>query len=206
MKRRFPPSNHERAVTVIRLEKSGGCVDRDEDYMRKLRQIQVREYFYGQPSMALSPTTQVVDFSQIAIFRISKGTLGRLLHPSSLTTAIVSNSPSAFDPGADADDDDEYDPTALPGAGPSSNSATAPLYDKVEPSPLLQNALLAVTTAQAKDGLDGVRDASVMWYVYVTDVDEVKQRLRLLSPISGRVPATALVWGDWPESVPDLAA
>jgi polyribonucleotide 5'-hydroxyl-kinase len=73
MKRRFPPSNHERAVTVIRLDKSGGCVDRDEDYMRKLRQIQVREYFYGQPSMALSPTTQVVDFSQIAIFRISNG-------------------------------------------------------------------------------------------------------------------------------------
>jgi polyribonucleotide 5'-hydroxyl-kinase len=76
----------------------------------------------------------------------------------------------------------------------------------VEPSPLLQNALLAVTTAQAKDGSDGVRDASVMWYVYVTDVDEVKQRLRLLSPISGRVPANALVWGNWPESVPDLAA
>jgi polyribonucleotide 5'-hydroxyl-kinase len=95
----------------------------------------------------------------------------------------------------------------LPGGGPSSGTgATAPLYEKVEPSPLLQNALLAVTTAQAKDGLDGVRDASVMWYVYVTDVDEVKQRLRLLSPISGRVPANALVWGDWPESVSDLAA
>jgi polyribonucleotide 5'-hydroxyl-kinase len=63
-----------------------------------------------------------------------------------------------------------------------------------------------VTTAQAKDGGDGVRDASVMWYVYVTEVDETKQRLRLLSPVSARVPANALVWGDWPESVPDLAA
>jgi polyribonucleotide 5'-hydroxyl-kinase len=204
MKRRFPPSNHERAVTVIRLDKSGGCVDRDEDFMRKLRQIQVREYFYGQPSMALSPTTQVVDFSQIAIFRIIKGTPHGFT-PASLTSS-ASSAPASFDPGADADDDDEYDPTALPGSGPSGGSATAPLHEKVEPSPLLQNALLAVTTAQAKDGLDGVRDASVLWYVYVTDVDEVKQRLRLLSPISGRVPANALVWGDWPESVPDLAA
>jgi polyribonucleotide 5'-hydroxyl-kinase len=116
---------------------------------------------------------------------------------SAVNCPTASSVSSAFDPGADSDDEDEYDPGALTGS---------PLYEKVEPSPLLQNALLAVTNAQAKDGSDGIRDASVMWYVYVTDIDEVKQRLRLLSPISGRVPANALVWGNWPESVPDLAA
>jgi polyribonucleotide 5'-hydroxyl-kinase len=72
MKHRFPPSSHQSAVTVIKLDKSGGCVDRDETYMRQLRQVQIREYFYGHGSMALSPTTQVVDFGQVNIFRISK--------------------------------------------------------------------------------------------------------------------------------------
>jgi polyribonucleotide 5'-hydroxyl-kinase len=68
---------------------------------------------------------------------------------------------------------------------------------------MLQNSVLAVTDADAHDS-QNIRDSSVMWYVYVADVDESKQRLKLVNPVSGRIPPNALVWGSWPEGVADM--
>jgi polyribonucleotide 5'-hydroxyl-kinase len=71
---------------------------------------------------------------------------------------------------------------------------------------MLQNTILAVTHANANDNSERIRDASVMWYIYIADVDDSKRRLKVVSPISGRVPSSALLWGGWPEGVPDLVA
>lgn len=59
-------------VAVVKLDKSGGCVDRDEGYMEKFRQSQVREYFFGDAKNTLSPHTQQLDFSQVTIFKIAE--------------------------------------------------------------------------------------------------------------------------------------
>ena len=110
---------------------------------------------------------------------------------------LGTSSSSAFDPGADdEDDEDDYQPTLISNAS----------HERAAPSLMLQNTILAVTYADANEGLDRIRDASVMWYVYVADVDEAKRRLKLVSPISGRAPSNALVWGSWPEGVADLVA
>ena len=57
------------SVTVLKLDKSGGCVDRDTEYMQQFRRAQVREYFFGNALNALSPHTQQVDFDQVSIFK-----------------------------------------------------------------------------------------------------------------------------------------
>lgn len=59
-------------VVVLKVDKSGGCVDRDEGYMQKFRQSQVREYFFGDAKNALSPHTQQLDFSQLNVFKIAE--------------------------------------------------------------------------------------------------------------------------------------
>lgn len=59
-------------ILVIKLDKSGGCVDRDEEYLRQYRQAQVREYFFGDSKNALSPHTQQVDFNQLSIYKIAE--------------------------------------------------------------------------------------------------------------------------------------
>lgn len=69
---------------------------------------------------------------------------------------------------------------------------------------MMQNCLLAVTSADAHDIEENIRDATVMGYVYVADVDEAKKKVRILAPVSGRVPPKALVWSSWPEDVADL--
>ena len=53
---------HEPATHVLKLPKSGGCVDRDAPYLRALRARQICAYFFGDPARcALSPHTQIVD-------------------------------------------------------------------------------------------------------------------------------------------------
>lgn len=59
-------------VTVLKLDKSGGCVDRDSEYMQQIRRAQAREYFFGDVSNPLSPHTQQIDFDQIAVFKIAE--------------------------------------------------------------------------------------------------------------------------------------
>jgi polyribonucleotide 5'-hydroxyl-kinase len=181
MKRLFSSSPVE-PVTVVRLDKSGGCVDREEPYMRQLRQNQIRQYFFGLGNVNLSPYTTTVDFDQVSINRIRD------------------TSASAFDPGAD-DDDDDYEPQM---SGPSTSSNSNTIYERVAPSMMLQNSLLAITQAEIHESQERLRDASVIGYVYVAEVDEAKRKIRLLSPVGGRVPSKAMVWGSWPEEVIDL--
>jgi len=71
LSRRFAQlSTPEDPITILRLTKSGGCVDRDESYMRQVRQAQIRSYFFGNAKTPLSPHTQVVDADSLAVFRM----------------------------------------------------------------------------------------------------------------------------------------
>ena len=53
--------------------------------------------------------------------------------------------------------------------------------------------------AGLKDAGDTVRAASVMGFVYVSDVEEEKRKIKLLSPVSGRLGDRPFVWATWPE-------
>lgn len=78
------------------------------------------------------------------------------------------------------------------------------IYERIVPSGEIVNKLLAITTAGASDGHGAIRDASVRGYMYVAEVDEVKKKVKLLSPQPGQVPTSAVVLGSWPEDVPSL--
>jgi Pre-mRNA cleavage and polyadenylation factor IA/II complex, subunit CLP1 len=75
-------------ISVIKLSKSGGCVDRDAAYMKYLREAQIREYFFGNAisstassalslsstsstSITLSPHAQQLDFDSLAVYNIT---------------------------------------------------------------------------------------------------------------------------------------
>jgi polyribonucleotide 5'-hydroxyl-kinase len=75
-------------ISVIKLSKSGGCVDRDATYMKALREAQIREYFFGSAisstassalslsstsstSITLSPHAQQLDFDSLAVYNIT---------------------------------------------------------------------------------------------------------------------------------------
>lgn len=60
------------SVSVVKLDKSGGCVDRDAQYLQQFRQGQIREYFFGDTRNTLSPHTQQLDFGEITIYRVAE--------------------------------------------------------------------------------------------------------------------------------------
>jgi polyribonucleotide 5'-hydroxyl-kinase len=88
---------------------------------------------------------------------------------------------------------------------PSHNSyAESKIYEKITPSAAIQNSLLAITTAAVNDRQEVIRDSSVKGYIYVAEVDELKKKIKVLSPQPGGVPGNAMVLGTWPEGVDDL--
>ncbi|PNY26325.1 Calcium-transporting ATPase 3 [Tolypocladium capitatum] len=73
-----------------------------------------------------------------------------------------------------------------------------------EPSSLMQHWTLAVMHASTKDAPETVRAASVMGFVYVSDVDEERRKIKVLAPVGGRLGDRPLVWGKWPEPFMNL--
>ena len=68
----------------------------------------------------------------------------------------------------------------------------------------MQNAILAIVHAEPSDPHETIRDASVIGYIYVAEVDEKRKKLKILTPLSGRLPNKAMLWGSWPEGVRDM--
>ena len=62
-------------LTLVKLDKSGGCVDRDDIFMQQAREASIREYFFGDPKRTLSPHNQYVNFDEIVIYKIYEGKL-----------------------------------------------------------------------------------------------------------------------------------
>ncbi|RDL30761.1 mRNA cleavage and polyadenylation factor CLP1 [Venustampulla echinocandica] len=150
MNRRFSQSTSG-AVTVVKLDKSGGCVDRDDAFMRHTQEASIREYFFGD----------------------LKRTLINSINPS-------------FLPGGEAETMDTG------------------LYEKVEPSSMMLHCILAVMYASLRDSQETIRDATVMGFVYVAEVDEKKRRMKILVPMNTRITDRPMIWGTWPETTVSL--
>lgn len=62
-------------ITLVKLDKSGGCVDRDDEFMQQMREASIKEYFFGDVKRTLSPHTQQVSFDEATIYKIREGKL-----------------------------------------------------------------------------------------------------------------------------------
>ncbi|CAG9990232.1 unnamed protein product [Clonostachys byssicola] len=72
-------------------------------------------------------------------------------------------------------------------------------FAREEASVEMQHWTFAIMSAGPRDLPDTVRASSVVGFVYVSDVDEERKKIKLLAPVSGRLGDKPLVWGSWPE-------
>ncbi|KNG89809.1 putative mRNA cleavage factor complex II protein Clp1 [Aspergillus nomiae NRRL 13137] len=220
-------------ITVVKLSKSGGCVDRDAAFMKGVRESQIRTYFFGNPipstasaalslsassttNVTLSPHAQQLEFNTLSIYNYTIASLEEdedEYDPSQLGAG------DSFLPGggndAEVSQSQQEEParaTPLPGIVSSIESATPalasniPLKKVLPPAPsTLANSLIAITNAPTTASVAEVRDASIMGFLYVAEVDSEKGKIRALAPVGGRVPPRAFVWGKkWPREVVGL--
>ena len=214
-------------ITVAKLSKSGGCVDRDSSFTSSHRAAQVRAYFFGtsssssQPAstlaLTLSPRQQQVDFSQLAVYKFNLGAVTSLGPGLGSGEIDVSAAMLQFLPGGDNDNDDEYDPTHLQPASSSAQPSTAAdnaslsagLYTRLtHASAALTNQILTIMDADPDASEREIQEASVLGFLYVSDVvDPVvgsgnPAKVAILAPVPGRIPRKALVWSQaWPGEV-----
>jgi polyribonucleotide 5'-hydroxyl-kinase len=174
------------AITVVSLDKSDGAVERGEGFLQQCREAAIKEYFYGDARRTLSPQIQQVDFGSLVIYKYPYCT------SQSLVSSSIPPSPKSF---------------SLPSQYTHANPKTVGPVDadygeslaREQPSSRMENWTMAVMHASVKDAPETVASASVMGFVYVADVDEERQKLRLLAPVGGRLGERPLVWGQWPE-------
>ncbi|KAJ1549783.1 hypothetical protein HK096_010478, partial [Nowakowskiella sp. JEL0078] len=62
-------------ISILKLAKSGGVVDRDKSFRRKQQVKKIREYFYGSGRFELNPYNNIVPFSDVWIRQVGEGTL-----------------------------------------------------------------------------------------------------------------------------------
>ncbi|KAF2148935.1 hypothetical protein K461DRAFT_231722 [Myriangium duriaei CBS 260.36] len=189
MQRRYPAGSGPDTPAILRVSNSTGAVARDENFLKAHRAAQIRSYFFGDPrggtGVALNPHSVTLAFSEVAVFRA--------VDPN------ASSMKADFLPGQD-DDDDEYDPSA------ADTGSSDRLFEKVEPAQHLLNAIAAIKFAPATASQAQIRDAAVMGFVYVAEVDEARKRIRFLAPHPGRWGDRVLVVGEWPAGVGDLVS
>ncbi|KAF7819669.1 protein CLP1-like protein [Senna tora] len=65
-------SKSEPIVDVVKLQKSGGVVNRNAKYRQRARSYRIREYFYGLAN-DLSPHSNIANFSDLFIYRVGGG-------------------------------------------------------------------------------------------------------------------------------------
>ena len=185
------------SISVIKLTKSGGCVDRDPSYMSGVRAAQIRTYFYGNPRLSngisLQPRQQQIDFSSLTVWQ----RLG------SFATGALHGGTSAME------DDDEFLPGDFQATSTSATSSSVPLpasqlFERVtKPVLAMRSCILAVLNCDPEPDSPqtDLLTSSAMGFLYVTDIDEARGKISLLSPVAGRVPSRAIVWGGFPEGV-----
>lgn len=88
--------------------------------------------------------------------------------------------------------------------GDVTEDSISAIFNKVRPSPQMQNAILTIVNAHPEDTQENIRDASVMGFIYIAEIDEKKNKLKVLAPVGGRLPNKAIIWGSWPEGISDL--
>lgn len=144
--------------------------------MTAYRQRQIREYFFGSAGRTLSPHTQTVDFSAITVFKIA-------------------------DAGADA-----LEKSFMPGGEDEEGDVKPRLGDleKVAVNGKMMHSVVAVVYASPSDRPSTVRDASVMGFLYIADVNEKTKKVRILAPLSGKLGDRPLMWGRFPEAAVSL--
>ncbi|KAK1752258.1 hypothetical protein QBC47DRAFT_425122 [Echria macrotheca] len=74
-----------------------------------------------------------------------------------------------------------------------------PALEAAEISAEMSHWALAVMNASVNDPPETIRQAPVIGFIAIADVDEDRRRLKVLSPVSGRLGNQPLIWGQWPE-------
>lgn len=75
-------------IRVVDVPMAKSLPGRDDLWLLQEREADVKEYFFGDAKMVLSPSTQLVDFDTLTIYKIPESELSRLPAPYPRPTGV----------------------------------------------------------------------------------------------------------------------
>ncbi|ORX44933.1 Clp1-domain-containing protein [Hesseltinella vesiculosa] len=78
--------NDRQDISVVKLHKSGGVVERDRAFRTQTQKAKIHEYFYGTSNYELAPYSMLLNFSDLHVWRVGE------------TVAPTSAMPMGMDP------------------------------------------------------------------------------------------------------------
>ncbi|CAO3692138.1 unnamed protein product [Umbelopsis ramanniana] len=155
-------------ISVVKVAKSGGVVERDQQFRTHLQRSKIHEYFYGTSRCELSPYSTLTNFADVSIWRVGESSLA---------------------------------PTSALPIGMDRQLSETQLV-KIDNPDILLHSILAVLNADESDNEANALESNVAGFIYVSDVDDAKQKLTILSPAPGRLLKRHLLMGSfkWIES------
>ncbi|KAK6338082.1 Cleavage polyadenylation factor subunit clp1 [Orbilia brochopaga] len=175
------------SVSVVKLPSSSGVVDREPSFKRACRDAAIKRYFFGDAKCTLSPYTVSIDFDPAN---------------SAGGAAAVLALWEVVDSGADARTNTSFLPIGEDELALQHGEDEVRRVEVTDIGNRFENTVLAVLQVDAKDaGAKDVGESAVMGFVYVQEVDDKTKRMKVLSPVPGRVPPKALLAGKWPEGM-----
>ncbi|KAI9473421.1 MAG: Pre-mRNA cleavage complex II protein Clp1-domain-containing protein [Benjaminiella poitrasii] len=152
----------DKDVSVVKLAKSGGVVERDRQFKTLSQRAKIHEYFYGIPKLELAPYSMLVHYDDIKVWRV-----GDVIAPSS----------------------------ALPlGMEGSSNETQVVKVDNYD---MCLHSILAILNLDEDENENKLLESNVAGFIYVSDVDEQKRKITVLSPSPGRLPKKHFLMGSF---------
>lgn len=178
-------------LTVIKLMRSGGAVQRSDGDRRRLRKVKIHDYFYGTRRADSSGAVLGIDHPDGNISLFSPSRIDLQLHRYTLLRC----------------GDEKLSQSMVPLGGQLTTAASAPALrlSPVVASMDLEHCILGVLytpTHQQQDGeseeLDmgvALLNCNVAGFVYVVKVDLDMNMITVLAPSSGPLPGTNLIVG-----------
>ncbi|KAJ2744512.1 Cleavage polyadenylation factor subunit clp1 [Coemansia sp. BCRC 34301] len=163
----------DHSVTVLKIARSGGTVDRSAAFRQQSNSRTIQRYFYGTSKEPFTSFSTVAGFAEIRVLRVG---------------AEDAVAPSSTLPLGEA--------RTL-----TDTSVLNVEIDEALKHSVL--AVTDASVESLESGADTVAGMQALGFVNVSVVDMDKKRLILVSPVPGRLPKQVLVYGDikWMETM-----
>jgi polyribonucleotide 5'-hydroxyl-kinase len=126
-------------LSVVKIPKSGGVIDKSPEYIRAQQARSIQQYFYGTRRQPLAPHGVTVDFSEFTVYRVAEQ------QELSNTSTLPIDEQSVESASRPEDD----------------------FFVKLEPSSILQNCVMAVLNASRDENVRTLVSSEVVGFVHV---------------------------------------
>ncbi|KAI0463543.1 hypothetical protein LJB42_002543 [Komagataella kurtzmanii] len=183
-----PPSDPSKKLNLVKVAKSGGCVEKDDSFIRSRQQRVIKEYFYGFDKIVLSPYTITVAYNEVILFQST--------NTNEFDQSLIPSADSFIPDSSNADRKGRSTMNFFSRFEPSESSLQHCILTMVNPSQLdLQKYLY---TKDDSGLMEDVANSSVLGFAYVIGADDSKERLRILIPQpSKQLPSKVLILTDY---------